>query len=189
MTPRALSIRPWATAVIVFLLLGLSACGFQLRGQFNFPFDSLSRTGLNNTDMARTLDMQLQIYKLKVNAVTNPPVFLELMGERRDREIVTFNAAGRAREVRLIYTVRFQVKDRNGDYLIAPSDISQRRELNYNDDQILGKEAEENLLVQEMQKDIARQILTRLGAIDLKAKVEPPPPPSNKKTRPINSTP
>ena len=82
MTPRALSIRPWATAVIVFLLLGLSACGFQLRGQFNFPFDSLSRTGLNNTDMARTLDMQLQIYKLKVNAVTNPPVFLELMGER-----------------------------------------------------------------------------------------------------------
>jgi LPS-assembly lipoprotein len=45
--------------------------------------------------------------------------------------------------------------------------LSQRRELTYTDDQILGKEAEENQLYTEMQRDIARQITGRLSALQL----------------------
>ncbi|MDH4395604.1 MAG: LPS assembly lipoprotein LptE [Limnobacter sp.] len=152
---------------LVFLSLVLASCGFQLRGQFNFGFDTLNRRGMDNTDMSRTMDMQLEINQLKVNTNKNAPITLDLLGERRDRDIVTFSATGRAREVRIIYSLKFQVRDRNGDYLIAPTELSQRRELTYNDNQILGKEAEEIQLYQEMQKDIARLILTRLSAISM----------------------
>lgn len=152
---------------LVFLSLVLASCGFQLRGQFNFGFDTLNRRGMDNTDMSRTMDMQLEINQLKVNTDKNAPITLDLLGERRDRDIVTFSATGRAREVRIIYSLKFQVRDRNGDYLIAPTELSQRRELTYNDNQILGKEAEEIQLYQEMQKDIARLILTRLSVINL----------------------
>lgn len=169
---------------LVFLSLILASCGFQLRGQFNFGFDTLNRRGMDNTDMSRTMDMQLEINKLKVNTDKNAPVTLDLLGERRDRDIVTFSATGRAREVRIIYSLKFQVRDRNGDYLIAPTELSQRRELTYNDNQILGKEAEEIQLYQEMQKDIARLILTRLSVINLSS-----PTSSNPSAGPTSATP
>jgi LPS-assembly lipoprotein len=171
---------------LVFLSLVLASCGFQLRGQFNFGFDSLNRRGMDNTDMSRTMDIQLEINQLKVNVDKNAPITLDLLGERRDRDIVTFSATGRAREVRIIYSLKFQVRDSKGDYLIAPTELSQRRELTYNDNQILGKEAEEIQLYQEMQKDIARLILTRLSAINLAAQpassTTPASSPANKST-------
>ena len=76
-------------------------------------------------------------------------------------------ATGRAREVRITYELLYSVTDKNGDFLIATSQLSQRRELTYTDDQILGKEAEENQLYTEMQRDIARQITGRLSALQL----------------------
>lgn len=163
---RSSLLRPLALIVLSLILV---SCGFQLRGQFNFGFDTLNRRGMDNTDMSRTMDMQLEINKLKVNTDKNAPITLDLLGERRDRDIVTFSATGRAREVRIIYSLKFQVRDRKGEYLIAPTELSQRRELTYNDNQILGKEAEEIQLYQEMQKDIARLILTRLSVLDLSA--------------------
>lgn len=170
-------------SALIFLSLVLASCGFQLRGQFNFGFDTLNRRGMDNTDMSRTMDMQLEINKLKVNTDKNAPVTLDLLGERRDRDIVTFSATGRAREVRIIYSLKFQVRDRNGDYLIAPTELSQRRELTYNDNQILGKEAEEIQLYQEMQKDIARLILTRLSVINPSAPVAATPAGETSKRR------
>ena len=92
---------------------------------------------------------------------------LNLIRETRDRSIVTFSATGRAREVRITYELFYSVTDKNGDFLIATSQLSQRRELTYTDDQILGKEAEENQLTTEMQRDIARQITGRLSALQL----------------------
>ena len=64
-------------------------------------------------------------------------------------------------------TYQLTVTDKNGDFLIATSQLSQRRELTYTDDQILGKEAEETQLTTEMQRDIARQITGRLSALQV----------------------
>lgn len=144
----------------------LTACGFQLRGQASFDFDRINRQGLENTQMARNMDMALQIHNLDVNTGASP-VTLTLISDERERSIVTFSATGRAREVRISYSLVFSVKDRAGDFLIADTTLTQTRELTYNDDQILGKEAEENRLYREMQSDIARQIVSRLSSISL----------------------
>ena len=147
--------------------LVLAACGFQLRGQYDFDFDRIELRGMENSEMNRNMDLQLQILNLKVNPTEGAPLKLNLIRETRDRSIVTFSATGRAREVRITYELFYSVTDKNGDFLIATSQLSQRRELTYTDDQILGKEAEENQLTTEMQRDIARQITGRLSALQV----------------------
>lgn len=155
---------------LLSLLFGLAACGFQLRGQYNFDFKQIELRGMENSEMNRNMDLQLQILNLKINPPDGAPLKLNLIREIRDRSIVTFSASGRAREVRLSYDLVYSVTDRSGDFLIATTQVSQRRELTYSDDQILGKEAEENQLYTDMQRDIARQITSRLSALKLKGK-------------------
>lgn len=155
--------------LLCLVLLGctLTACGFQLRGQYRFDFDSIDLSGMNNSEFYRTVKLQLQTNQLKVNPPEGAAIKLNLLSEQRERSIVTFSASGRAREVRLNYTVQFSVTDKQADYLIATSELNQRRELTYSDDQILGKEAEENRLYREMQEDMARQIIGRLSSLSL----------------------
>ncbi len=152
---------------LLSVLLLLSACGFQLRGQYNFHFENIALRGMENSEMNRNMNLQLQILNLKVNPPEGAQVKLNLLKELRDRSIVTFSATGRAREVRITYELTYSVTDQKGDFLIATSQLNQRRELTYSDDQILGKEAEENQLYTEMQRDIARQITSRLSALKL----------------------
>jgi LPS-assembly lipoprotein len=154
-------------SMFLALLAGLTACGFQLRGQYNFDFETIELRGMENSEMNRNMDLQLQILNLKVNPPEGAPLKLNLIREIRDRSIVTFSASGRAREVRISYDLVYSVTKRNGDFLIATSQVSQRRELTYSDDQILGKETEENQLYTDMQRDIARQITGRLSALKM----------------------
>jgi LPS-assembly lipoprotein len=173
---RPTTLRLTLLALGLMLLMGLTACGFQLRGQYNVPFNSIGLRGLEKSDMYRTMQLQLQILDVQVNPSSStlpPPLQLSLVGEQRERSIVTFSASGRAREVRLTYTLTYHVTDPQGDYQIATSKLTQFREITYSDDQILGKEAEENRLVAEMQRDIARQIISRLAV--LKPATELPP--------------
>lgn len=152
---------------VLCLVATLAACGFQLRGQYAFDFDRIELRGMEKTEMYRNMDLQLQILDLAVNPTAGAPLKLTLLRETRDRSIVTFSASGRAREVRLTYELQYHVTDKNGDFLIATNVLSQRRELTYSDDQILGKESEENTLYTEMQRDIARQISARLSALKI----------------------
>ncbi|HEX4879446.1 MAG TPA: LPS assembly lipoprotein LptE [Limnobacter sp.] len=155
----------WFT--VLLFSMAVAACGFQLRGQYDFDFDRINLRGLDRSEMQQNMDLQLQILDLKVNPAEGAPLTLTLLSETRDRSIVTFSASGRAREVRITYDLLYQVTDAKGEFLIATSQLSQRRELLYSDDQILGKEAEENRLYTEMQRDIARQIISRLSALQL----------------------
>lgn len=155
------------TTALLATICVLAACGFQLRGQYDFDFESIDLRGMENSDMNQTMDLQLQILNLRVNDHEGSPLTLNLINEVIDRSIVTFSATGRAREVRLTYELFYSVTDKNGDFLIASSQLTQRRELTYSDDQILGKGAEETSLYTEMQRDIARQIVGRLSALNL----------------------
>lgn len=94
--------------------IALAACGFQLRGQYNFDFETIELRGMENSEMNRNMDLQLQILNLKVNPPEGAPLKLNLISETRDRSIVTFSATGRAREVRLTYELLYNVVDKQG---------------------------------------------------------------------------
>jgi LPS-assembly lipoprotein len=57
------------------------------------------------------------------------------------------------------------VRDAKGIELLGPTEISLKRNISFDETQVLAKESEEALLYRDMQSDLVQQILRRLAAI------------------------
>ena len=90
---------------------------------------------------------------------------MELLSEQREREVLAINAQGRAREYQLRLRTTFRVVDPDGVELIAPTSLVVRRDIAFNESELLAKESEEALLYRDMQSDLVRQIVNRLQGI------------------------
>ncbi len=86
-----------------------------------------------------------------------------MLADTRSKVIMSLNALGKVREYQLNQRFRFRLVDKGGAEIIGPSEISLRRDMPYDDTQVLAKEQEENLLYQDMQKDLIQQLLRRLA--------------------------
>ena len=90
---------------------------------------------------------------------------LQILANERGREILSLTGAGKVREYQLTQTLRFQLLDKAGKALIAPTSISAAREFTFDDSQVLGKEQEETLLYKDMQNDLLQQLMRRLATV------------------------
>ena len=66
--------------------------------------------------------------------------------------------------INLNLRLNFRVRDANKEWLPA-SEIILKRDITFNESQILAKESEENMLYRDMQNDMAQQIMRRLATI------------------------
>lgn len=152
----------------VALFLSLAACGFQLRGSANLPFDTLYVPGAAGgiaLDLKRTI--QAGTSTRVVDSPKDAQAVLEFSEETRDKEILSLTGAGRVREFRLHYRVRYRVHDGKGRNYVAPTTLQQVRTILYNDSIVLAKESEEQLLYRDMQTDMMQQIMRQLAAARL----------------------
>jgi len=157
-----------------FILLGvlvsglLAGCGFHLRSNQSFVFETLAvtpeRGGALATDLGRYFGAAV-VPLVPLPGGAAPQVIVDILQEARERAVVGVNASGQVREFQLNIRVRFRVRTPTGQELIAPTDIVQQRDISFNESVVLAKEAEEALLYREMQADILQQLLRRLAAI------------------------
>jgi LPS-assembly lipoprotein len=89
------------------------------------------------------------------------------MTQATERSIVAFNASGRPREILLRMRVTFRVADHTGIELVPQTEVTQIRDLSINEAEILANPISESALNDDMQKDIAWQILRRLRSVKL----------------------
>ncbi|HEX5093585.1 MAG TPA: LPS assembly lipoprotein LptE [Burkholderiales bacterium] len=150
-----------AAALLAALLL--AACGFQLRGSVDLPFDTLY---MPNATSGIALDLKRQIQSGSATRVVDDPngaqARLQFTEETRTKEILSLTTAGRVREYRLRYRVSFRVEDAKGGTFVPPNTVALQRDLTYDDSVALAKEGEEELLFRDMQNDMVQQILRRL---------------------------
>jgi len=153
-----------ALAVLAAAVL-MTACGFQLRGSSNLPFDTIYVPGSGGgvaLDLKRSIESSS-----KTRVVDNPKnaqAVFQLIEARQEKEILSLTGAGRVREYRLRYHVRYRVHDAKGRDLVPPTTLNQVRDVTFNDSQVLAKEAEDQLLYRDMQTDMVQQILRQLAA-------------------------
>lgn len=145
----------------------LAACGFKLRGSQTLPVEtiylSLPVNSPLGAEMARLL--RASTNAKVVSDRKDAEAIFELLGENREREVVAINAQGRATEYQLRLRVRFRVLDKNATELIAPTDLLARRDITFNESDLLAKESEESLLYRDMQSDLVRQMVSRLAGM------------------------
>ncbi|MHB1099394.1 MAG: LPS-assembly lipoprotein LptE [Burkholderiales bacterium] len=152
--------------VLVFLVFMLASCGFHLRGQEKFPFESLAISPAGSP-LAVLLKRSIESGSEArvVNAPTKSSWRLEILSEAGDRIILSLDATGQVREYQLRYKVAFRLLDDKGDVLIPRSELFLTRLLSYNISEILAKESEAVLLNHDMQSDAVDQIIRRLAAV------------------------
>ena len=162
--------RRLAYALMVATAVMLSACGFQLRGsngQANLPFRTIYVAIPDTSSLGN--ELKRYIRASGETAVATEPqtaqAIVELLSETREKVILSLNTQGRVREYALLYKVRFRVKDNKDNELLAPTEITLKRNISFNEAQVIAKEKEEELLYRDMQSDLVQQILRRLAAL------------------------
>jgi len=143
----------------------LAACGFQLRGAADMPFDTLYLPGATG---GIALELKRNIQSGSATRVVDDPkaaqAQLLFSEETRIKEILALSSAGRVREYRLIYRVGFRVGDGKGGDFVPPSTVTLTRDVTYDDAVALAKETEEQQLYRDMQADMVQQIMRRIAA-------------------------
>jgi LPS-assembly lipoprotein len=148
----------------------LAGCGFQLRGssgQYNMPFQSIWLSFPEASPLGTELKRNLRAGDSVrvVSDASQAQALFDVLSESRGKTILSLNSLGRVREYTLSYTLVFRVRDANNRELLAPTEITLRRNIAFDESQVLAKESEEQLLYRDMQTDLVQQILRRLVAI------------------------
>ena len=142
----------------------VGGCGFRMRGAQTLPIDTLFLALPVNSPLGAEITRVVRS-STTTQVVTNrkdAQAIFELLGESRQREVLSVNAQGRAREYQLRLLTSFRVVDPNGIELVPATTLTARRDIAFNESELLAKESEEALLYRDMQSDLVRQMVTRL---------------------------
>ena len=149
----------------------LSACGFQLRGAAQLPFNTIFVQAPPTSQFATQVRRAVQAGSSTrlTNAPEQAEVLLQILNEAQEKQILSLSGGGRVSEYLLRYRVSFRLTDSKNREYIPASEIVLRRDYSYNDSQALGAESEEALLYRDMRSDAVSQLLRRLQAARLKS--------------------
>jgi len=142
----------------------LAACGFHLRGDANYPFDTIFVNSPVSppfgTEMTRALTgaSRAKVIETAVDA----DVVLDVPSVIDDKEVLSLSSGGSVREYQLIKRVQFRLRDKNGNDWMPSGEIVVRRSYTFNETQVLARDLQEARLLREMQTDAVQQIVRRL---------------------------
>jgi len=143
----------------------LSACGFHMRGPAQLPFKSIYLGFSGNSSLGTELKRYIRASGVEVtDKATEAEAVMQVLANATEKKILTLNSNGQVREYSLYQRFSFLVKDQTGKVTIAPIQIVLKRDVTYDPNQELAKQAEEVLLYRDMQSDLVQQILRRLSA-------------------------
>ncbi|MCL2309850.1 MAG: LPS assembly lipoprotein LptE [Proteobacteria bacterium] len=151
-------------ALCLGLVGTLSACGFSLRGQVAYTFQTIALNGAEVPGLSEDLRKLLgRVSGLKVvEHSKDAQVTLDLKQQTDDKSVLSLTSGGRAREYSLTKIYIFRLYDKDGNDWMPPGEIEIQRTYLYDDTQRLAREIQEQRILEEMQQDAAQQILRRL---------------------------
>lgn len=156
--------RPLLVLLLASLLAG---CGFKLRGQQEFPFETISVPGVSplSLDLRRNIAAASE-KTIVTQQVAGADAVLTVLAEQQEKVIITLNTQGRVTEYQLRYRVAFRVSSPKGLDYIPSTAVVLTRDITFNN-QVLAKETEEGQLYVEMRADMVQQIIRRLARAKL----------------------
>lgn len=155
--------------VLLALSLLLTACGFKLRGFADVPI-WLNNIALisevpDNSSFIPVLTEQLKTNGIRINEDPGSAAYwLVILTIQQNEQISGVAASTTPRQYQLTLWVDFELKARQGAPIQKPVRVSATRTVTMNENRILGSNSETRLTVEEMQKDLAMQLINRLAA-------------------------
>ncbi|MEZ5592353.1 MAG: LPS assembly lipoprotein LptE [Gammaproteobacteria bacterium] len=158
--------------VLSILLLTVSACGFQLRGQVQLA-DALKLSVIELDDriaptssLVRRLRELLQLYGAELTEQRDQAnARIILSNEEVRRRTLATGTDGDAREFTLTYGVTLQVLSNTGTELLPATRLSVSRNLLYRESELLGSLEGEQMAQRELADELANTVVQRLQSI------------------------
>jgi LPS-assembly lipoprotein len=155
-------LRAARVAAFAGMTILLASCGFQLRGD---PAVGLKTLFVPGGGVAQEIRRTLSSGPTRVVASPKEAeAQLRILSENREKQVHTITGQGRVYEFELRLVVRYDmlVPGREAP-VIAPTEMVARRLITYNEAAPIAKEAEEQLLFQDMQLEAADRILRQVA--------------------------
>ena len=141
------------------LTLIISACGFQLRGDINANFDSISISG-GTSSFNKTLQRKFRQSGINIKSISEAEKNVEIIKNNFTKTILTLTGTGAVSEYQLDYIVTYRFKSKDDSWNL-PVTIEASRTYTYDDADILAKDEEEKRLVSGMQDQLIKTMATQ----------------------------
>lgn len=150
------------------LACGVAACGFHLVGAGALP-GAMARTYLDSTephsDFSGTLTEALRLRGSQiVDSREEAGAVLSVIEDSSGQRVLSVSARNTPREYEIFYSVTFSLEI-DGERMIEPESLTLTRSYTYDETQVLGKDAEEDALRLSLARDLARQVVRRIEAV------------------------
>jgi len=153
---------------LTILLIGLSACGFQLRGT--------NLQGLQDTKIyvqssganALATEVKKQLVDVGINPVSSASdadYVVSLSNESFNTKILSVSpTTGKAEQYQVNYTGMLKISSQDDGSTATSGPVSATRDLTFDEGSVLGKVQEESILKKDITKQVAASVLRRLRA-------------------------
>jgi len=163
-----IDVKKTKVVILIVMLNLLYACGFKLAGSGEFS-SSLENTSVQSSASSRELAAQVE-RNLTANQVNIVPLdqataLVNILNEEMDRVVLSLDDDGKAREFELVLKVIFDVRRPDNTALLNQQSVNVSRDFLFEKTELLGTNEEEQQLLKEMRRDIARLIVRRLQNI------------------------
>ncbi len=159
--------------IAILLVISLTACGFQLRGSYSLPWDTLYLGLPENSELYFQIKRGIEASS-QTRVITDAKeaqASLVILGNTQVKSILSLSGKGLVREYQLTRTFVYKIQDAGGKELVPANQIILQRAMTFDDAYIFAKEAEEGMIWKEMQEDMVLQLLRRLAAIKQKTQI------------------
>ena len=156
----------WCWVVVVTVALALGGCGFHLRGEATYAFQTIYVNGAAAPTVAAELRRALTATgnARVVDDAKSAQVILDFPFITDDKEVLTISGGGSVREYLLIKRVQFRLHDADGNDWLPVGEIALRRTYSFSESEVLARNTQEQRLLAEMQTDAVAQLVRRLQA-------------------------
>lgn len=156
-------------SVIALLFMALLGCGFHLRGAADLS-DNLKTMRIEGVSMSRDFGLYLKRGLLSNNIAvvetgTVNSAVLKITENQFDRRVLSVGSNAKVSEFEIYLKVAFIVLDSAGNVLAEEQVIEAQRDFQFDANEVLGREAEEALLRDQLNKQLVQSMLRRLAVI------------------------
>lgn len=155
------------TALLLVLVISISACGFHLRGNIPLP------DGVKNMFISAPegpFKEQLESAMIRGGATISATqagadVVLVVTNAATDRRVGTLDDRGKVNSYDLFFKVAYSLNDPQGESIRPSKTLVETRRYNFEPENVVETEAEEIELQESMEEDISLRIVRQLTAV------------------------
>lgn len=153
---------------LIMLTLCLCHCGYHLRGMASLPpsFQEIYITAPNEArNLKAVLEEELESYRVQICKKQSQAHFEIIIDSMNfTSQVSNISSSTTPRQYQLIYTVYYHFVDTAGQQTIIPNGkLTATRLVTMNNERLLGSNYEQDFFLQEMQEEIARQMISTIS--------------------------